>query len=108
MYVVIIIIILFVITIYHSLPQAFPCISTGVYGYPNAAACNVALRTTRQFLEEHHAVRVETGDSSHQDLTMSIFQKVERIIFCLFLPRDVELYKQRLPLMFPTKKEEDK
>ena len=36
--------------------QAFPCISTGVYGYPNAAACNVALRATRKFLEANHEV----------------------------------------------------
>lgn len=63
---------------------AFPCISTGIYGYPNASACNVALRTTREFLEEHH-------------------QKVERIIFCLFLPKDVTLYKQRLSHIFPRK-----
>jgi len=66
---------------------AFPCISTGIYGYPNASACNVALRTTREFLEEHH-------------------QKVERIIFCLFLPVDVELYKERLSLIFPSKKDD--
>jgi len=67
---------------------AFPCISTGIYGYPNHAACNIALRTSREFLEEHH-------------------QKVERIIFCLFLPRDVKLYKERLSLMFPASKDEE-
>lgn len=66
---------------------AFPCISTGIYGYPNDAACNVALRTTREFLDQHH-------------------QKVERIIFCLFLPVDVELYKKRLSLIFPSKKDD--
>ena len=37
-------------------PQAFPCISTGVYGYPNTSACCVALRTTRKFLEDNHEV----------------------------------------------------
>ena len=35
---------------------AFPCISTGVYGYPNDAACNVALRATKAFLQEYHEV----------------------------------------------------
>ena len=39
----------------HVVPwQAFPCISTGVYGYPPEAACGVALTTARTFLEKHH------------------------------------------------------
>jgi len=61
---------------------AFPCISTGVYGYPNTNACEVALRTTRKFLEENH-------------------ERVDRVIFCLFMKVDVELYKERIPVMFP-------
>ena len=32
---------------------AFPCISTGVYGYPVEAACAVALRTCAEFLRTH-------------------------------------------------------
>lgn len=62
---------------------AFPCISTGIYGYPNQSACNVALKSVRTFLEKNH-------------------QDVERVIFCLFLPIDVGLYKQRMSLMFPS------
>jgi len=61
---------------------AFPCISTGVYGYPNQNAAEVALKTTRTFLESHH-------------------QDVDRVIFCLFLPKDVEIYNQFLPFIFP-------
>jgi len=63
---------------------AFPCISTGVYGYPNTSACGVALRTTRKFLDENH-------------------EKVDRVIFCLFMKVDVELYKERMSMMFPSK-----
>jgi len=63
---------------------AFPCISTGIFGYPNPAACEVALKATRRFLEEHH-------------------QKMDRIIFCLFLQVDVDLYKDYLPIFFPSK-----
>ncbi|XP_064407917.1 ADP-ribose glycohydrolase MACROD1 isoform X3 [Latimeria chalumnae] len=32
---------------------AFPCISTGVYGYPNESAADVALKTVRDWLEAH-------------------------------------------------------
>lgn len=40
--------------------MAFPSISTGIYGYPIALACRIALRTTRIFLEEHRLPRVVT------------------------------------------------
>jgi hypothetical protein len=30
------------------------------------------------------------------------FQEVDRIIFCLFLPVDVDLYKSMMPLFFPS------
>lgn len=33
--------------------QAFPCISTGVYGYPSTKAGPVALKTIREFLEKN-------------------------------------------------------
>ncbi len=32
---------------------AFPSISTGIYGYPIEQAARIALRTVREFLEEH-------------------------------------------------------
>jgi len=39
---------------------AFPCISTGVYGYPIEDACEVALRTCAEFLREHERPREVT------------------------------------------------
>lgn len=63
---------------------AFPCISTGVYGYPNEKAAHVALSTAREWLE--------TDDNAH---------KVDRIIFCLFLAVDVRVYEKLLPEYFP-------
>lgn len=36
---------------------AFPCISTGVYGFNKERAANVALTTVRQFLESDSRVR---------------------------------------------------
>ncbi|XP_054453465.1 ADP-ribose glycohydrolase MACROD1 isoform X2 [Anoplopoma fimbria] len=61
---------------------AFPCISTGVYGYPPEQAVHEALATVREYLDEHH-------------------DKLDRVIFCVFLPTDKELYLQTLPLYFP-------
>ncbi|XP_030000680.1 ADP-ribose glycohydrolase MACROD1 isoform X1 [Sphaeramia orbicularis] len=61
---------------------AFPCISTGIYGYPPEQAVHEALATVRDYLDEHH-------------------DKLDRVIFCVFLPTDKELYLQNLPLYFP-------
>lgn len=61
---------------------AFPCISTGIYGYPPEQAVHEALATVRDFLDEHH-------------------EKLDRVIFCVFLPTDRELYLHNLPLYFP-------
>ncbi|KAF8763785.1 ADP-ribose glycohydrolase MACROD1-like protein [Argiope bruennichi] len=61
---------------------AFPCISTGVYGYPNENAAHVALKTVREFLEKNESV-------------------MDRIIFCLFLPVDVGIYESLMQKYFP-------
>ncbi|KAJ8914558.1 hypothetical protein NQ315_010022 [Exocentrus adspersus] len=61
---------------------AFPCISTGIYGYPNEPAAHVAAYTVRKFLEANS-------------------DKVDRIIFCLFLDIDKDIYKGLLQSYFP-------
>ncbi|XP_028027589.1 uncharacterized protein LOC114241068 [Bombyx mandarina] len=61
---------------------AFPCISTGIYGFPNRLAAHIALRTARKFLETN--------------------TEMNRIIFCTFLPIDVEIYETLMQLYFPT------
>lgn len=61
---------------------AFPCISTGIYGYPPEQAVHEALAAVRDFLDEHH-------------------EKLDRVIFCVFLPTDRDLYLHNLPLYFP-------
>jgi len=55
---------------------AFPCISTGVYGYPPEQACGVTIAAVRDFLQ-----------------TPSSLQEV---IFCCYAAGDLALYQARL------------
>ncbi|GAB1599844.1 hypothetical protein Ahia01_000261800, partial [Argonauta hians] len=61
---------------------AFPCISTGIYGYPNDKAAEVSLETVRNWMESNH-------------------NRVDRIIFCIFMPKDVEIYREKMQKYFP-------
>ncbi|XP_014224514.1 uncharacterized protein LOC106650814 isoform X1 [Trichogramma pretiosum] len=60
---------------------AFPCISTGIYGYPQKPAARVALSTVKKFL-------LANPDS------------IDRVIFCLFLKSDQEIYEDLLQKQF--------
>jgi O-acetyl-ADP-ribose deacetylase (regulator of RNase III) len=55
---------------------AFPCISTGVYGYPRAEAAAVAVKAVRGFLND-------TGCGI-------------KVTFCCFLKSDLDLYSRLL------------
>ncbi len=57
---------------------AFPAISTGVYGYPKEAACDVAVQAVDDWLQAHELPRAVT--------------------FCCFGASDAELYRARLGL----------
>ncbi|XP_023073592.1 ADP-ribose glycohydrolase MACROD2 isoform X2 [Piliocolobus tephrosceles] len=60
---------------------AFPCISTGIYGFPNEPAAVIALGTIKEWLANNH----------HQ---------VDRIIFCVFLEVDFKIYKKKMSEFF--------
>ncbi|XP_026764018.2 macro domain-containing protein CT2219-like [Galleria mellonella] len=60
---------------------AFPCISTGIYGFPNRLAAHIALQTARKYLEANEGV--------------------DRIIFCTFMPIDVDIYETLMQMYFP-------
>jgi O-acetyl-ADP-ribose deacetylase (regulator of RNase III) len=55
---------------------AFPCISTGVFGYPFRPAAEIAVQTVRDF----------TADDG----------SLSEIIFCCFSPRDQAIYDELL------------
>lgn len=55
---------------------AFPCISTGVYGYPQREAAQIALNTIRHHLESG----LYTGE----------------VILCCFLQEDYDIYRELL------------
>ena len=58
---------------------AFPCISTGVYGYPKEAAAQIAVREAEYFLAAKNA----------KDAKMDV-------IFCCFSERDKRVYEMLL------------
>ncbi|XP_059480233.1 macro domain-containing protein RSc0334-like [Neocloeon triangulifer] len=62
---------------------AFPCIGTGIYGFPNNKAAEIAVSLARSFLEKNR-------------------DHVDRIIFCLFDSIDKKLYRKYMQLYFPT------
>lgn len=61
---------------------AFPCISTGVYGYPNEKAAMEVSKLLREFLQDNS-------------------DKFDMIILCLFMDKDIDLYAEYLPIFFP-------
>jgi O-acetyl-ADP-ribose deacetylase len=61
----------------HNLDSiAFPCISTGVYGYPVEAAAKIAVTTVRAFTLQSAVIQAVT--------------------FCCFSPGDLKIYQQLL------------
>lgn len=62
---------------YHLESLAFPCISTGIYGYPIQEAAEIALRTVRQQVSRHPGVAL--------------------IRFVCFTERDLDVYRVLLP-----------
>jgi O-acetyl-ADP-ribose deacetylase (regulator of RNase III) len=58
---------------------AFPCISTGVYGYPPREACPVALNAVRSELEQNSACN--------------------QVVFCAFDEFDYQIYESVLTAM---------
>ena len=59
---------------------AFPCISTGVYGYPIEAAAKIAVRKVKEFLTQRRK------DAEEME-----------VVFCCFSKQDKSVYEDLLP-----------
>ena len=57
---------------------AFPCVSTGIFGYPPESAAKTAVDAVRKFLSESDG------------------EGLEEIIFCCFGASDLEIYRRIL------------
>ncbi|XP_055494815.1 ADP-ribose glycohydrolase MACROD2 [Leucoraja erinacea] len=66
---------------------AFPCISTGIYGFPQEDAAEIAVSTIKEWLADKRSL-------------------VDRIIFCVFLESDLKIYKEKMLHLFPTDDED--
>ena len=78
---------------------AFPCISTGVYGYPKEDAAKIAVREVNEFLTQRrkdaegegacpHAPNGRAGASCPPEMD---------VIFCCFSSRDIAVYQAIVP-----------
>lgn len=54
----------------------FPCLGTGIYGWPAESACDIAIENVRAALTQAH--------------------NINRVVFCCFLQSDADLYAARL------------
>ncbi|MBQ3408112.1 MAG: protein-ADP-ribose hydrolase [Clostridia bacterium] len=55
---------------------AFPCISTGVFRFPKDRACEIAIKSVKDFFKENN--------------------KIEKVVFNVYSDEDLEIYKNEL------------
>ena len=70
---------------------AFPCISTGIYGYPKEAAAQIAVREVANFLTQRYREAEVAEEESGR--TRSPSAPPMEIIFCCFSERDANIYR---------------
>ncbi len=61
---------------YHLKTIAFPCISTGIFHFPNDLAAQIAVKTVKKFMAENNSI--------------------EKVIFNVFKEKDKAIYEQLL------------
>ena len=74
---------------------AFPCISTGIYGYPKEEAAQIAVREVHAFLSnsEPQIGRAVAPRPPQEDGLASSRPPEMEVIFCCFSERDANVYR---------------
>ena len=73
---------------------AFPCISTGIYGYPKEEAAQIAVREVENFLTQRSRESEGAGEESGRARSPSA--PLMEIIFCCFSAHDAAVYEKLL------------
>ena len=74
---------------------AFPCISTGIYGYPKEEAAKIAVREVKEFLAVKNAKDAECAEGESGRARSPSAPPME-IIFCCFSAHDAAVYEKLL------------
>ena len=78
----------------YSESQAFPAVSTGIYGYPIEDATKIALGEVRHFLESGGSDQACFSAAINPMLRInSHFSQLERVIFVVWSDSDKEVYQ---------------
>ena len=81
---------------------AFPCISTGIYGYPKEAAAQIAVREVENFLAQSRRDAEMVGrrdPTPPKGRARSPSASSMEVLFCCFSARDAAVYKRILDLV---------
>ncbi len=80
----------------HSI--AFPCISTGIYGYPKEDAAAIAVREVRVFLSstESQSGRARSPSAPQGEGRAPARPPQMEVVFCCFSSRDAAVYERLL------------
>ena len=73
---------------------AFPCISTGIYGYPKDEAAQIAVREVREFLTQRRRDAERAEEESGRARSPSA--PPMEVIFCCFSSHGTTIYEQLL------------
>ena len=74
---------------------AFPCISTGVYGYPKEEAAQIAVREVREFLTQRRR-DAECAEVDESGRARSPSAPPMEVIFCCFSSHGAAIYEKLL------------
>lgn len=110
---------------------ALCCVSTGIFGYPNQKAAEVAVRAVREWMQGTHRVadggEAKEGEGEREGLAGAAeaaeaaeaeagagtdaaaaasrprrnADLLDHVVFCVFLDKDLNIYRDLLPRVFP-------